>query len=73
MNERAAFVIQDPTRASRTWWYYGGQVVDAIPIIDCEQADDDRLNSLGVVVGEGQVTALDQATMRALRDSMQRL
>lgn len=65
MNARAAFVIQDPSRASRTWWYYGGQVVDAIPIEGCDQADEDRLNSLGIVIGEGQVTALDQSTMRA--------
>ena len=65
MNDRAAFVIQDPTRPSRTWWYYGGQVVDAVPLNDCQQADEDRLNSLGMVIAEGQVTALDQATLRA--------
>ena len=65
MNSQAAFIIQDPTQASRTWWYYGGQIVDAIPIKDCMQAAPDRLNSLGMVVGEGQINALDQAMMRA--------
>ena len=67
MNDRVAYVVQDPTQSSRTWWYYGGQIVDAVPIKDCVQADEDRLNSLGMVVGEGDVTALDQAVMRAFK------
>lgn len=67
MNERVAFVIQDPTQTSRTWWYYGGQIVDAVPLKNCQQSEEDRLNSLGMVLGEGEITALDQAVMRAFK------
>lgn len=67
MNQKVAYIIQDPTRESRTWWYYGGQIVDAIPIEDCQQAEEDHLNSLGIVIGEGEITAIDQAVMRAFK------
>ena len=67
MNNRVAYVIQNPTQDSRTWWYYGGQIVDAVPLKDCQQAEEDRLNSLGTVVGEGEITAIDQAVMRAFK------
>ena len=33
MNHHVAFVIQDPTKLSRTWWYYGGQLIDAVPLL----------------------------------------
>lgn len=67
MNEKVAYIIQDPNQGSRTWWYYGGQIVDAVPLKDCQQAEEDRLNSLGIVIGEGEITALDQAVMRAFK------
>lgn len=65
MNGRAAFIIQSTDRPSRTWWYYGGQVIDAVPLEGCNQAAPDRLDSLGIVIGQGQIIALDQAVMRA--------
>ena len=68
MNHHTAFVIQDPTRLSRTWWYYGGQVIDAVPLSEsCELADIDRLDSLGMVLIEGEITDFDQASVRAFQ------
>ncbi|MAD59926.1 MAG: hypothetical protein CMH49_00230, partial [Myxococcales bacterium] len=67
MNNRVAYVIQNPSQDSRTWWYYGGQIVDAVPLRNCQQAEEDRLNSLGIVIGEGEITAIDQAVMRAFK------
>ena len=73
MNEHAAFVIQDVRYATdpgdevHTWWYFGGQPIDAVAMDGCDQAGPDRFDEMGLLVGEADVAALDQSILRGFR------
>lgn len=65
-NEVAAFVIQAPSNP-RTYYHYGGIVVDAVPVSGCAPAAPDSFGELGFVLGELDITAFDQSTLRMFR------
>ena len=65
-NEQAAFVITRPDAAS-TYWYYGGAVADAVAMRGCAFDGEDKLDEVGVVLGELEITAFEQSVLRAFR------
>ncbi len=62
-NERAAFVITQPGE-SRTYWYYGGILVDAVAVDGCRQAAPERFGELAPLAGGLNLTAFDQSVLR---------
>lgn len=73
MNEHAAFIIQDvrytsdPDDEVHTWWYYGGQPIDAVALQECSQTGPDRFDEMGFIVGTADVAAIDQSVLRGFR------
>lgn len=65
-NEVAAFVIQSPERP-RTYYHYGGIPVDAVPVSGCAPTGPDAFGEMGFVLGELDIGAFDQSTMRMFR------
>jgi hypothetical protein len=66
MNERAAFVIQDPANV-RTYWYYGGGLIDAVAVDGCAQAGPERYDELAFLVGDADLSNFEQSTLRGFR------
>ena len=64
-NERAAFVITEPDKGS-TYYYYGGVVADASPMDGCTPGED-KLDEIGLVYAEANLTDFNQSNLRAFR------
>jgi hypothetical protein len=65
-NRSAAFVITAPDRGS-TYWYYGGAVADAVAMDGCDYAGVDKLDELGLVIGEFDLGDFAHSVLRAFR------
>ena len=65
MNSRAAFVVQGP-EVRKTWWYYGGGLIDVVPVDGdtCRQAGEEHFGELAVLLGEADLGAFDTSTLR---------
>ncbi|MFT5681700.1 MAG: hypothetical protein ACI8RZ_002606, partial [Myxococcota bacterium] len=62
-NEHAAFVITEPDKGS-TYYYYGGIVADAVAMDGCEVVGDDRLDEIGLIVGNLDLTSIYSSILR---------
>ncbi len=73
MNDHSAFIIQDVRYTSdlddevHTWWYYGGQPIDAVAMRDCAQTGPERFDEMGFILGTANVAQLDQSVLRGFR------
>lgn len=65
-NRSAAFVITAPDRGS-TYWYYGGAVADAVAMDGCDYAGVDKLDELGLVIGQFDLGDFTHSVLRAFR------
>jgi len=65
-NERAAFVIQNPANP-RTYYYYGGILIDAVALDNCRQAAPERFGELGVLMGKLDAAEFGQSILRTFR------
>ncbi len=65
-NELAAFVITRPDAGS-TYWYYGGAIADAVAMEGCAFDGEDKLDEVGIVLGELELTAFQESVLRAFR------
>jgi hypothetical protein len=66
VNERAAFVIQDPT-APRTYYHYGGMPIDAVAVDGCEQAGPEILGEFGLIVGQLDLVDFNSSSLHMVR------
>ena len=66
MNEHAAFVITAPDRGS-TYYYYGGIVADAVAMDGCAFAGEDKLDEVGLVLGELDLADFSSSVLRAFK------
>ncbi|MFN7146513.1 MAG: carboxypeptidase-like regulatory domain-containing protein, partial [Myxococcota bacterium] len=66
LNERAAFVLQDPT-APRTYYHYGGLPIDAVAVDGCEQAGPEVLGEMGLIVGQLDLVDFETSTLHMVR------
>ena len=64
-NEHAAFVVTEPDKGS-TYYYYGGVVADASPMRGCVPGDD-KLDEVGLVLGELDLLEFSQSVLRGFR------
>ena len=65
MNDKVAYVITEPDKGS-TYYHYGGIVADAAALDGCE-AGDDKLDEVGMILGNLDVADVAQSTLRAFR------
>ncbi len=65
-NRSAAYVITAPDRGS-TYWYYGGAVADAVAMDGCDYAGTDKLDELGIVIGQFNLADFTHSVLRAFR------
>ena len=65
-NEHAAFVITAPDKDA-TYYYYDGIVADAAPMSGCTVIGDDKLDEVGLVMGELSLVNIDDSVLRAFR------
>lgn len=63
-NPHAAFVITGDG-PQRTYYYYPGVPVDAVPLRDCRQAAPDRFEEIGWLVGRARLDRYPHSTLRA--------
>jgi len=66
MNERAAFVVQG-TGPAKTWFYYGGNLIDAVAVEGCAQAGPEQFGELSFQVGQLDVLDFPQSILRGFR------
>ena len=66
MNEQAAFVVQG-AGPSKTWFYYGGNLIDAVAVDGCAQAGPEQFGELSFQAGILDVLDFPQSTLRAFR------
>ena len=66
-NTEAVYVIQGVYEPRRTYWYYGGQAIDAVALDGCAQAGPERFDEQGFIVGTPRIDAFDQSTLRGFR------
>jgi hypothetical protein len=68
-NDRAAFVIQAPADEApvRSYWYYGGGLVDAAPIADCAQAAPEKFGEIALLVARLDLRAFPESVLRGFR------
>lgn len=64
LNDQAAYVITRPDAGS-TYYYYGGIVADAAPLAGCAFAGEDKLDEVGIVLGQLDLGAWEQSVLRA--------
>ncbi len=65
-NDRAAFVVQDPS-APRTYSYYGGAPIDAVAVADCAQVGEERFGELAFLLGQLDLGDFEGSTLRMFR------
>lgn len=69
-NQAAAFVISAPVsddHPQRTWYEYGGIVVDAAAVSDCKQVSPDQIDEVGLVVGNLNTADFTASVLRSFR------
>ena len=66
-NTEAAYVIQGVYEPRRTYWYYGGQPIDAVAIDGCAQAGPERFDEQGFILGTPRIDAFEQSVLRGFR------
>jgi len=69
-NDKAAFVISAPVSAEmpqRTWYHYGGIVVDAGPVDGCKMASPDQIDEIGLVLGTLNPADFTSSILRSFR------
>ena len=66
-NSAAAFVFQGVDAAPRTYWYYGGQPIDAVAIADCAQDGPERFDEMGFIVGQARLDSFEQSVLRGFK------
>ena len=69
-NDAAAFVISAPVSdelPQRTWYEYGGIVVDAAAVADCKQVSPDQIDEIGLVVGNLNAADFTSSVLRSFR------
>lgn len=69
-NDKAAFVISAPVSEQapqRTWYHYGGIVVDAAAIEGCKQVAPDEVDEIGLVVGTLNINDFTASILRTFR------
>ena len=67
MNERAAFVISQ-IENNRTYWYYGGILIDAVALDGCAQAGEERFEELVPMLGRFDLGApIANSVLRGFR------
>ncbi len=64
-NDHAAFIITEPDQDS-TYWYYGGVVVDAVPMANCEPGED-RLDEVALVLGQLDLLNFEHSILKGFR------
>lgn len=62
-NEKAAFVITQPGEP-RTYYYYGGILVDAVAVSGCAQAAPERFGELAPLAGRLDITNFPASVLR---------
>lgn len=65
-NEVAAFVVQG-IGPSKTWFYYGGNLIDAVAVEGCEQAGPEQFGELSFQVGLLDVLDFPKSILRGFR------
>ncbi len=63
MNDRAAFIVQAPENP-KTWYYYGGIVVDAVALDGCRQPGPEKFDELGLAIGRAEVADFPASILR---------
>jgi hypothetical protein len=63
LNERAAWVIQDPSNI-RTYFEAGGGPIDGVAVRDCAQTRDEHFGEVAFLVGELFLTDFNASTIR---------
>ncbi len=64
MNSQAAYVVT-AAGADTTYWYYGGIVADAYAVADCALDGEDKLDEIGIVMGELDLLDYTSSVLRA--------
>jgi hypothetical protein len=72
MNDRVAFVLQDPA-SPRTYYHYGGIPVDAVPLRDCAQSGPERLGEVGLAVGRLELLDFVRSELRQIEGTAMRV
>ena len=66
MNEQAAFVVQGVDFV-KTYWYYGGNLIDAVPLDDCAQTGPETYDELAFILGQAELAQFERSTLRGFR------
>ncbi|MBI4508269.1 MAG: CehA/McbA family metallohydrolase [Deltaproteobacteria bacterium] len=66
MNNKAGFVIQGVEKI-KTYYYYGGMVVDAVAVDGCAQANQERFGEIGVMLGKLDTKDFNRSILRAFK------
>jgi hypothetical protein len=66
MNDRTAVVITAPD-TEKTFFYYGGIIADAAAVDNCRQVTDDKLDEVGLVIGDLDLGDRTASSLRAFR------
>lgn len=66
MNEKAAFIVTGVERL-KTYWYYGGILVDAVALKGCAQAGPEQFGELALIMGRMDGNDFTQSVLRGFR------
>jgi hypothetical protein len=66
MNEKVAIVVQD-TAPSRSYFEYGGNLIDAVALNGCEQAGPEQFGELSFVLGKFAADDFSQSVLKGFR------
>lgn len=66
MNEHAAFAITDPS-FRKSYWYYDGILVDAVPVAGCAQAGLERFEELVPILAQMNLADFSSSVIRGFR------
>jgi hypothetical protein len=65
-NGSAAFVITEPDKGS-TYYHYGGIVADAVAMDGCDVDGEDKLDEIGLVIAQVDLTSIASSILRGFR------
>lgn len=66
MNEHAAYVIQSPD-AIKSYYHYGGILIDAVALDGCAQAGAERFEEAGLMLARANLGNFEHSIVRAFR------
>jgi hypothetical protein len=72
MNDRVAFVLQDPA-SPRTYYHYGGIPIDAVPLADCAPSGPERMGEVGIAVGRLELLDFVRSELRQVQGTAMRI